>query len=226
MKLSQETQAILKNFASIKPGIIITPGNKLWSRTSYIFAEATVKETFPTDILIYDIGNFLSVLNLFDDPNIDFGEEYMSIYDTNGTTETRYLYAAPGSVTQTYPKKLQDVPKEGINFTMTEEQWAKMQKAVGVFKKKEIKIQSNGKVIRICTADHKNEHGNTFSMVLAGDPQGQKCDMYFQTEYMDLIKGSYSGVITPTFTIYTHTSGLDLYYYIGSDPTSVYGDGE
>lgn len=65
MKLSSETLAILKNFATINPGIVFKEGNTLstMSQQKNILADAIVNETFNYTFGIYDLNNFLSVIS-------------------------------------------------------------------------------------------------------------------------------------------------------------------
>jgi hypothetical protein len=35
-----------------------------------------------------------------------------------------------------------------------------------------------------------------------------------------LLKGSYTGTVTPDFTVFKNTSGYDLTYFVGVEPTT------
>lgn len=227
MKISNETQQILKNFASINKGILITPGNVLRTRTASVFAEATVTEEFPVEEGIFDLGNLLNVIGLFNDPELDFSKNALQIREADGSAESMYGYAGAATVTLPHPKKMKPIPENVIMFTVTEDQWNKLQKATSVFQKPEVKIISDGKVVRMGTASHKNEKGNSFSMVLESQPNGVKCNMLYAKEHLTFLKGNYSGTVTPTYTMFKNTSGYDLVYYIGVEPTtSTFGDDE
>ena len=66
MYLSQETVAILKNFASINQSVLIKPGKQLRSMSvmKNILVEAEVTEEFTDEIGIYDLNQFLNCLSL------------------------------------------------------------------------------------------------------------------------------------------------------------------
>jgi hypothetical protein len=174
MKISQETQTILKNFTQINKGIVFHPGNKIYSRRESLIADATVAEEFEREVGISDLNQLLSIVSLYNDPVLDFGEKYLRIAESDGSAETKYGYAPPGTVTGgTIPKKkLQEIPDQVIDFSITEEQWNKLQKAITILSKNEVKIASDGKVVRIETADHTKRDSNTFSMVIAAEPHG------------------------------------------------------
>ena len=222
MKISAETQTILKNFTAINKGIVLHPGNKLYSRRESLIADATISESFEKEVGIFDLSQLLNIIGLYADPVLDFGDDYLRLAEADGSAETKYVYAAPGIVSGgTIPKKkLQEIPADVIEFTLTEEQWTKLQKAISILSRTEIKIASDGKVVRIGTANHKNEQGSSFSMVLDADPHGLLCHMIYNRDDMPLLKGSYKGTVTPLFTVFKNASGYDLTYYVGVEPTT------
>jgi hypothetical protein len=222
MKISQETQTILKNFTQINKGIVFHPGNKLYSRRESLIADATVPEEFEREVGIFDLNQFLSIIGLYNDPVLDFGEAYLRIAEADGSAETKYGYAPPGVVSGgTIPKKkLQEIPDNVIDFTITEEQWNKLQKALTILSKPEVKIVSDGSVVRIETSDHTKKDTNSFSLVLSADPHGISCNMVYNRDDMPLLKGSYQGIVTPRFTLFKNTSGFDLSYFVGIEPTT------
>lgn len=71
MKISPETINILKNFSSINKNIAIYAGEntiQTISDSESEFAIAKINEDFPFDIALNDLGEFLNVTNLFNDP--------------------------------------------------------------------------------------------------------------------------------------------------------------
>jgi hypothetical protein len=228
MKLSSETFSILKNFSTINKGILLTPGSNLESRTKAIFAQATIKEDFPLEVGIYDLAGFLGIVSLFGpDAEFDFKAEYLRIAEQDGKSEMTYYYAGAGLVGLTSKRKKLEIPSQTIDFVLTEEQWSKVQKAASVLQKPELKITSDGKVVRIHTENHKQPSSNVFSAVMEAEPHGNKCKMVFDLNNMKIMKGSYSVTITEHYTKFKNTSGYDLTYLIGAEPTtSTFGTGE
>lgn len=220
MKISTETQQILKNFTLINPGIVLRPGNTLNQRKESVIAEANVVETFPKEVGIYNLGQLLQVIGLYTDPDLTFAEDALYIAETDGSAVTKYTYAPPELVSGgSQPKKKKAIPADVIEFTISEEQWAKLQKAISVLGSQEVKVTSDGKTISIGTTDHKNPHGSSFSLVLSGDAHGISCNSVYSRDDLQLLKGSYSGTVTPLFTVFKNTSGLDLTYWIAIEPT-------
>lgn len=112
MKLSKRTQGILKNFASINQSIVIKPGNNIQtiSNTKDVFAKAEIEETFEQQIAIYDLNEFLSVLTVFEDPELNFEDN--SVIITEGRSKQIYRYADASIITQP--------PEKGLNLPSVE----------------------------------------------------------------------------------------------------------
>ena len=74
MKLSDNTKMVLRNFATINQNLVIKEGSELLTMSSMknIVARAEVEETFPKEIAIYDLNEFLTCLSLFKNPNLEF----------------------------------------------------------------------------------------------------------------------------------------------------------
>src|ERR1035438_2742631 len=77
MKISKQTVALLKQFAAINPGIVISPGNSINTRSDDIAAEAMVPETFPVEVRHPDIHEFVRLLSLFKVPVCEFDENHV-----------------------------------------------------------------------------------------------------------------------------------------------------
>ena len=70
MKLSSHTTSVLKNFATINQNLVIKEGNTITTMSAMknIIAKAEVEETFPQEIAIYDLNEFLASMSLFKEP--------------------------------------------------------------------------------------------------------------------------------------------------------------
>ena len=84
MKLSEQTVSILKNFSTINQNLVIKEGSEIatMSAMKNIVAKATVEENFPVEFAIYDLNEFLSALSLFENPDLDFQENYVLITES------------------------------------------------------------------------------------------------------------------------------------------------
>ena len=93
MKLSEQTVNILKNFSTINQNILVKEGSQLrtMSTMKNILAEAEVTEAFPQDFGIYDLNEFLGVLTLVKDVQVDFNSEKFA-HLTGGSTKIKYFF--------------------------------------------------------------------------------------------------------------------------------------
>ena len=88
LTLSKPTIQILKNFSAINSNLLIRPGNKLVTMSSYknIVAEAMVEETFEQEFGIWDLSQFLGIITLFEQPELEFHDKYMEISNEAGSS--------------------------------------------------------------------------------------------------------------------------------------------
>ncbi len=92
MNLSNDTVNVLKNFATINPNLVFQPGQKLKtiSESKTILASATIVEDFPQEFGVYDLNEFLSVLNLIDQPTLQFEDKSVLIQGSG--QKIRYFF--------------------------------------------------------------------------------------------------------------------------------------
>ena len=66
MKLSEHTQSVLKNFATINQNLVIKKGKTLMTMSAMknIIAKAEVEEEFTQDVPIYNLNEFLASILL------------------------------------------------------------------------------------------------------------------------------------------------------------------
>ena len=106
MKLTQKTFSILKNFSSINQSLYVTKGNVLrtMSEMKSVMAEAEIQEMFPQDFGIYDLNQFLGVLSLFEEPDLDFDTSYVRIKGGQNAS-SNYFYADKATIRTMPPEK-------------------------------------------------------------------------------------------------------------------------
>ena len=119
MRLSPETIELLKNFSAINNSIVISPGNVIRTINSErnVFAKATVAETFPRDIPIYELRQFLNIFSLHKDADVDFSDEHY-ILVSQGQTKMKFYYADLFSLTKNLNIPTQDYPFNDIALSV------------------------------------------------------------------------------------------------------------
>jgi hypothetical protein len=95
MKLSSLTIDALNNFNRLNSGIVIHPGNILYSRTaaSEMYAMARVPDTFEVKAPIGDLREFLQIVKTYENPDIAFEEKRVIIGDVQHPTFFPYTLA-------------------------------------------------------------------------------------------------------------------------------------
>ena len=101
MKLSNDTREVLKNYSTINQNLMINAGSTLTTMSAMknIVARATVTETFEKDVAIYDLNEFLAALSLFENPDLDFQDDFVMMGNEGSRKSLRYWYSDPSVVT-------------------------------------------------------------------------------------------------------------------------------
>ena len=97
MKLSSETIDVLKNFSNINQNILIKEGDtvRTMSTMKNILASAKVKEEFGQEFGIYDLTEFLGVMSLVGDPELEFDNDSFLTINGNGSANIKYFFSDP-----------------------------------------------------------------------------------------------------------------------------------
>jgi hypothetical protein len=139
-------------------------GNKLAtiSAQKNVMADAVVSESFP-DFGIYDLNEFLGAMSLFEDPELEFSDKYVTI--KQGNSSIKY-FAAEASVL-TAPQKAITFPDAEIEFNLTANMLSMIQR-----KLLQYCVQSDCDLslvmvltITAVVGDKKNATGNSFQRI-------------------------------------------------------------
>jgi len=216
MKLSKETTALIKNFASINSNLLLKSGNKLAtiSAQKNVMADATVSETFP-DFGIYDLNEFLGAMSLFEDPELDFSEKYVTI--KQGNMSIKY-FAADASVL-TAPQKSITFPEAEIEFTVTAAMLNMIHRTASVLRASDVSIVGDGSTITAVVGDKKNATGNSFSEPVGTTDKTFKVNL--KVENLKMIPGDYTVSISSK-KISRFKGNGDLVYYVAVEADSTF----
>jgi hypothetical protein len=214
MKLSKETTALIKNFASINSNLLLKSGNKLAtiSAQKNVMADATVSETFP-DFGIYDLNEFLGAMSLFEDPELDFSEKYVTI--KQGNMSIKY-FAADASVL-TAPQKSITFPEAEIEFTVTAAMLNMIHRTASVLRAADVSIVGDGSTITAVVGDKKNATGNSFSEPVGTTDKTFRVNL--KVENLKMIPGDYAVSISSK-KISRFKGNGDLVYYVAVEADS------
>ena len=227
MKLSENTLEVLKNFASINQSILFTEGNNLdtVSVQKNVLASATVSETFKSsngeDFAIYDLNEFLSTISLFDDPDVEFGEQFATIKDANSVTH--YWYADKEIIV--YPTSKIQMPSSEVTFKLTAETLDKLQRATGTLAVPDLVIRREEDKVVAEVLDKRNDTSNTFRVEVGpyiGGEADTEFKFYFLTERMKMLPGDYDVEISAQKISKLTSADGKLTYWIALEQDSTY----
>ena len=216
MQISKETVNILKTLATINTNLLIKKGSRLStiSPQKNVVAEIDVTETFPSDFGIYDTTEWLGVLSLFTDPDIDFTDKFATISGNDGAIK---YYAADESIL-VVPQKPLTFPKSDIDFTMPAGVLAQVLKTAGVIRSPDISIIGDGKNIKIVVADMKSATSNSFNMVVGKSVETFTANL--KVENLKLIPGDYDVSLSSKKISRFKHSTLPATFFIALESTS------
>ena len=179
MKLSESTVNVLKNFSSINPSILFKPGNVISTitPTKTVMAIANVAETFEVEAGIYELSKFIGVLSLFNEPELKFSNSKIDI--KTDKRNLSYVCANPEMII--YPSKSITMPDIIAEFTLPEEEFIAMNKAVSVLQLPEIIIESEDNKIFMAATTLKNPTSYNYKVELGETDKNIKA--VIKTEY-------------------------------------------
>ena len=222
MKLSDNTKMVLRNFATINQNLVIKEGSELLTMSAMknIVAKAEVEETFPKEIAIYDLNEFLASISLFAVPVLEFEEQYLTIKEEGQPhKKLKYFYSDP-SVVQT-PSKTISMPSEEVSFELKIEKLLEMKKAAGVISSPDMVLQKLNGSSSLLAKDKKNDTANNYSSDIKTDGDGE-FEFYFKVENLKLLDGDYDVKISSKNISHFKNQKSQVEYWIALEPESTY----
>jgi hypothetical protein len=212
MKLSNETLTVLKNFSAINQNIQFKKGSKLTtvSAGKTVLAQANLKDDFPQDCCVYDLNQFLNVLNLRKDTEIDFNEP--NIIFKAGRASTKFRMTSKEMIV-TPPEKEITLPSVDCSFTLTSEDYDDLMKATNALSSPHISVSSDGESVDLVSFDAVDNSAHTNS-ISVGQGNGKKYNIVFKTENIKLISGSYDVSISFKGIGHFKNTKEDIQYWI------------
>lgn len=190
MKISNETLSVLKNFSQINPSVMFRPGQTIRtiSPQKTVMAAANVGESFDTSAGVYDVSRFLATLSLFEDPDVDFGNNQFNI--KAGKRSLKYTYTAENMIV-TPPNRDIEVADPEARMTID---WSDIEgviRAAGVLGLPEIAFISEGDDISLAAVDSKNPTADNFSVVVTEGSGFPPFRMIIKVDNLKLMPADY-----------------------------------
>lgn len=189
MKLSKDTIGILKNFSSINGGIQFVEGNEIrvGAIDRSVMGIARVEEHFPVDFAIYDLNQFLSVLSLFDDPELEFKEDFLII--KQGRQRVKYFYTDSDNIVAA-PYDLVLEPDDESMF-ISADQLESLKKASAVMKLEDFAIVKEGDRIQMIVEDGEQDSNNEFTIDVEFTVDVEDFELQLKMKTLNFVKLDY-----------------------------------
>lgn len=218
MKLSKPTLGALKNFSTISSNLLLVPGSVLKTRSiqNTIFATVTSSDTFPVEFGIYDLNEFLSVLSLFTDPELDFSDDgkYVKIHE--GANSIRY-FSADKSVLS-FPTKDINFPTPDVSFKVTADTLALINKTASVLRVPDISFVGADGKLSLLVSDKKNDTSNAFEVAIGETDFTFKINL--KVEMLKFVQVDYDVEVSSKKIAKFTAKDSDLCYYTGVEQDS------
>lgn len=222
MKLSGFTIDVLRNFKQIHQSIIIEPGNviKTAAIARNIVAEVEVDETFPNQVAIYDLAEFLSVMDLVAEPELHFHDNMVLIKDASGRTNVKYWFADPRNIK--FDALTVKMPEPAVWFDLSQSALQQVRKASSILGHDTLCIEGNKQSVTLSVVDKDNETSNKFSVDVPGRADVDSYRLYFAIERMKMINADYKVEISPRLISHFESTTLpkSLHYWLPLEKAS------
>jgi hypothetical protein len=221
MKLSSETIDVLKNFSNINQNILVKEGNvvRTMSVMKNILAEATINEPFPQEFGIYDLTEFLGVMTLANDADIEFNNDsFLTI--NGGSAKIKYFFSDPSILIS--PPETFNAPETDVNFLISQDTMQSILKASAVMQLPDVVINKTqgDEPATISVTDLKNVTSNSFSEII-DDRATEGFTFNFKAENLKMIPGNYDvSVSTQALVSHWDNTVKDVDYWIALEQPS------
>lgn len=218
MKLEKGTLDILKNFATINTNILIKAGSELSTLAvaKNIMAKVKVKETFDRDFGLFNLNEFLGVISLFEDPDIDLQESFMII--KKGKNKVKYVYANPTILV--YPQKEIKMPSVNVELKLTETVIAQIQKSASILGVPDVAftVEAGEVIAKVC--DKKNPSSNAYTVDLEAAEIPAQFTAFFKVENLKMLPDDYKVEVSAKNIARFTGNKLGVVYYIAAEQDS------
>lgn len=225
MKLSDQTLSTLKNFAGINSNVVLNPGNtvKTMSESKTIMSAATITEDIPAQIGIYDLNEFLGVVNMFDSPDLMFDNEFKSVRVTEGKRAVKYFFSEPSILTT--PSKDVQMPPCEVSFTLSAEDMSNIRKAASALGVADCVIKcSPDSTPQLIVTDTKDSTSNSYEIDLDESVgNGVTCNFVFNIGNFKFVNDDYDVSISSKLISNFKAKNIPIQYWVALEKNSTFG---
>ena len=190
MKLSENTLSVLKNFASINGGVVLSSGKvqKTISPEKSILVEATVDDDIPTQFGIYDLNQFLGNLTTLRNPELTFSNDAVKLDDGELSFDYR---ACSANLIITPPDKELVLKSVDVTFSLPNVTLQKLIKVATMNNLPNLSVVGKNGELLLKIHDRANDTSNSGTIKI-GDYAGKDFIATFKTDNLKLLPNDYT----------------------------------
>ena len=229
--LTRQTQAILKNFATINSSILFRKGSKIKTISvgENAVAEYECEEVFPQTFGIDDLGQFLQGIDLFTlgdkagdiEPVLEFdNDSYVTIHGGGKAAAytAKYFFSSPEITLKAAPEKDINFPDADMEFSIDSDDLTALQKGAGAYKLPDLSFKSDDDgFIKLEVCDREDPTCNVYAQKIKGHATGSY-ELFMKIDNIKILTGSYDVKISKNLITEWKHKHIDLTYYIALEP--------
>jgi hypothetical protein len=217
MKLDTRTTNILKNFSSINPSLLFTPGStlKTQSPTSSILATATITQSFDSQFAIYELSRLLGVMSLFKEPELQIDEKFLVIKDSNGQKRVKYTFTDPSNIIAPKADVKVRMPDTLAEVKVTSDVLNDVLRAAALLKHPDVAFIGQDGQLTLSTIDSSKKSKDTYDITIGTTEH--TFQVIFKLETLKLLPGDYDVTVAKGLAFW---KGEDVEYYTGAESNS------
>jgi len=222
-KLSKRTLDLFKNFSAINANLYIEPGDRIYTLTqsATMCAEAKIEETFDTKFGIFDLPKFLGIVSLFNNPEFEFDDKFVTVYGQDNS-KVKFYYCELKLIDKLVKNfgKAPKLKEVRYSFDISAKQISELTRASSVLSLKNISIEaSENSGVTVSIFDKENSTPNSYAIEASNgtvhSEDANKILIYCEN-VSKIYSGDYRVDVTDNVSCWTHKT-IDLKYYIAND---------
>tara|TARA_B110000285_G_scaffold229450_1_gene294173 strand:- start:1186 stop:1860 length:675 start_codon:yes stop_codon:yes gene_type:complete len=223
MELNDTTLEVLKNFASINPNLVVKVGDEISTITEAknVLASAKIDIPFPKEFGVYNLSEFLNVLNLVDKPTLKFDDNFVIISDSSGRSKVKYFFSDIEMLTA--PSKTITMPEADVTLTLDATTLAKLRRAASALDNSKISISPKDGALEVSVVDPANATSNTFTTIIDGEYKTTDFTFVFDINNLKIIDGDYEVSISSKLISKFVNKSKGVQYWIALEKSSTFG---
>ena len=226
MNLSNDTVAVLKNFATINSNLVVNPGStvKTISEAKNILATATINESFDTNFGIYDLNEFLGVLGMFDSPELKVSDDNNSAIVKQDKRSVKYFFSDPSILTS--PSKDISMPSSEVTFKLTNDDMNAIKRASSTLGVTDVIVigEAGSNKIKLQVTDVRDATANSFDIELDECTRSAEAFKFvFNIANFKFVPGDYNVQITSKLISHFKNATIPVEYWVALEKTSTFG---